>query len=390
MHFHWYLIACLIASAVPSATQNVSELVAESPAVRKLSDGCTDPVWCDIRMPAKSHFRFEPPTDGNRWRSAQILAASGEQVLLKKVRAVFTHPMDFLDGDVLFRHFNNIADFHIDHNKDLSRLTPSNKLGSAKKVKVYSWEKGLAPSSLPKIHPTEYDVAAIHRAPVVMVGYSAFAATADNSLYTGKHLGDVTVERGDLYQQFKAVAAKIDKPFILLHGANENWGLLSTLFPNRTVDWGSMSPQEEKHILEILNHPKLVLFAVTQHHNMTHPKLVTFPRGMPLNVDRKRNTLFDAVHSFATTTRKENLVFTASSSWEHRPYIAKCIAEKFAASGESNEISIRTGNKENSKRVRKVEGEYYENLASARTGMALSGLGADTYRFVFYSMLQCK
>lgn len=377
-HFLWYLISYLIAytSALSSGKQNDGEHDAQW--LRKLTDTCNDAVWCDIKMPTKSHFRFDPPTDDNRWRMAQILAASGEQVLLKKVRTVFTHSMDFLDGDVLFRHFNNIADFHVDHNKDLSRLTSNYKAGRVRKVKVYSWEKGLVAASIPKIHPVEYDVAAIHRAPVAMVGYSAFASNTDNSLYTGKHLGDAVMERSHLHQHFKTVEKQIDMPFILLHGTNENWGLLSTLFPGRTVDWGTISPQDEKHMLEILDHPKLLLFAVTQHHNMSHPKLVTFPRGMPLNNERKRSILFDAVQSYATTTRKENLVFTASSSWLHRPYIAQCIADKFDAAGESKEINIRTGAKE--KRTRKNNDEYYKNLASARTGMALSGLGADTYR----------
>jgi len=271
-----------------------------------------------------------------------------------------------------------MADIHIDHNRDLWRLAKPLNEHPFKFKKVYSWEKG-PKSEVPQIQPPEYDISGIQRAPVAMIGYGAFVRTADGPYYSGKHIGDAIVEKYDIYRHWQAVKKEITKPFILMHGANENWGILSTLFPNRTVDWGEIEPQEEKQILEILNHPQLVLFAVTQHHNVTHPKLITLPRGMPLNWERKRTVMYDNIHSFPDATRKSSLVFTASSSWLHRPHVSKCIASKFVGP-DQKEISIRSAPRP-AKHSARSEQEYYTNLATARTGIALSGLGADTFRF---------
>lgn len=279
-----------------------------------------------------------------------------------------------------------MADIHIDHNRDLWRLAKPLKDHPFKFKKIYSWEKGQQVSQVGQIQPPEYDISGIQRAPVAMIGYGAFVRTGDNPYYSGKHVGDAIVEKHDVYRHWKAVRKEITKPFILLHGANENWGILSTLFPNRTVDWGEINPAEEKNMLEILDHPQLVLFAVTQHHNMTHPKLLTLPRGMPLNWERKRTVMYDNIHNFPESTRKSSLVFTASSSWLHRPHISKCIASKFVGK-DQKEISIRSAPRKSKRNSPSSEQEYYTNLATARTGIALSGLGADTFRLCCFVVL---
>jgi len=80
-------------------------------------------------MPTKSYFRFDnPPDDVNRWKLACSQAASGEQVLMKKIRQVFTTHLDFLDADTLFRRYNHLADVFVDKNLDLSSLVPQGKL----------------------------------------------------------------------------------------------------------------------------------------------------------------------------------------------------------------------------------------------------------------------
>jgi hypothetical protein len=86
---------------------------------------CNDKVWCSIVMPTKSYFRFDnPPDDVNRWKLACSQAASGEQVLMKKIRKVFTTHLDFLDGDTFFRRYNKLSDVFVDKYRDMSPLVP--------------------------------------------------------------------------------------------------------------------------------------------------------------------------------------------------------------------------------------------------------------------------
>lgn len=339
---------------------------------------CNDEIWCTVAMPTKSLFRFDPPTNKEMWRQAQIQAASGEQVLLKKVRDVFPNSMDFLDGDELFREYNNIADLHVDHNKDFAQLLGPGPT-KPKKVKTYSWES--SPTSRPhQVIPKDYDVHSTKRAPVLLLGYNVFEKSAMGPYFSGVHAGEAVIERPHLFGHFQAVKNNIKKPFILVHGANENWGIFSTIFPNRTVDWGSCCVGENE-VFDILNHEKLALFMVTQHHNLTHPKLLTLPRGMALTWERKRSILWDILHTMPDTTHKQNLVFTASSSWKHRPIISECIARKFVSAQDKKELMMRSSSGDGGQRkTPRAEMDYYKRLASARMGIALPGLGYDTFR----------
>ena len=338
---------------------------------------CTDPVWCDIPMPNKSYYRFDPPSDHRKWRIALQQAASGEHVLLKKVRDVFPNQMDFLDGDVLFRVLNEITDLHVDMNKDLTPLLKNNTYQSQKQRKKYHWE---AQVNHARVIPRPYDLKQLDRAPIVLLGYHAFGRKDEGTYYTGPHIGEAIIERPHLYEYFDNIRNKyINKPFILLHGANENWGILSTEFPNRTANWGSCCIGEEERLNTLLNHPKLLLFLVTQHHNITHPKLLTLPRGMALNWENKRTILYDIIHTLPNTSKKQNLLFTASSTWKHRPYISKCIQNKFILEADKKEMTIKAGA---AQRATRADWEYHRRLAGARMGIALPGLGYDTYRLV--------
>jgi hypothetical protein len=351
---------------------------------------CTAPEWCNIEMPDRSYFRFGPPTNLQKWKLAQAQAASGEHVLLKRIRQVFRHPMDFLDGDIVNRNVHSIADVFLDKNNDLTQLLPKSVKSVPPKspAKVYSWQdKKQSAFEGDVVIPKDYNVDNVNRAPVVMVGYSAFSRKGGSPYFRGGLLGEAGMERGELYQQWNQVKAKLQQPFILLHAANENWGLLSTLFPNRTVDWGSCcGAHEDRALMEILNSDKVLLFVVAQHHNLTHPKLLTLPRGVPLNGERKRNVLYDIIQSFPDTSRKQTLLFTASSNWKHRPHIAQCISDKFVTEEDRRNVNI---NRKKTQKAKGAEGEmdYYRNLAGARMGVAVPGLGYDTFRYLILCMM---
>jgi hypothetical protein len=72
------------------------------------------------------------------------------------------------------------------------------------------------------------------------------------------------------------------------------------------------------------------------------------------------------------TKRKNQMVFTASSSWGPRPRILSCVAGKF---NESDFTGLNSGSSS-----RMTQSEYYHKLGTSRLGLALSGLGSDTFR----------
>jgi hypothetical protein len=53
-------------------------------------DKCFDPVWCHVKIPLKSHYGFDPPTDKLKWEEAKLSAASSEQVMVKII-LLFIH-----------------------------------------------------------------------------------------------------------------------------------------------------------------------------------------------------------------------------------------------------------------------------------------------------------
>jgi len=75
-------------------------------------------------------------------------------------------------------------------------------------------------------------------------------------------------------------------------------------------------------------------------------------------------------------------VFTSGSSWRHRPFITECISKKF----KSEDLQINMVADLRSKAFIKGN-DYYLKLVKARTGIALSGLGYDTFRLWEYLTL---
>ena len=304
---------------------------------------CNDVAWCHIPMPKSSHFRFDrPPANERKWRRACSQAASGEQVLLKQIMKHFPNHQDFLDGDKYFRQWHIPADIFIDHNRNLSVLSSKElSIEPPTAVRNYSFEvaeKYRSPM------PRSYDAHAVDRATILKLGYFAFSRNLDvasnldgSSLYfQGPHIGEAKITRRELARQWASIKNRIDTPFILIHSANENWGFVSTHFPNRTEAWDSCCDhQRETDIVihEILDHPQLLLFIVNQHHNLTHPKLISAPRGMPIYRENGAKMMWDAMRTVlkaGAAGKKSSFVFTSASKWKHRPYISACIRRKFS------------------------------------------------------------
>lgn len=167
---------------------------------------CDDKEWCNIDMPKESLFNFPPPTDTLRWRNAQISAALGNQILLKKVNHIFKHPYDMLDGDTQFKNLHFIADFFADEKSMLSSITGGYISASNEKrsKKVDNTTYLFDP----------YQSKYAHRAPIVMIGYLKFAAGP----YKGKVLGYESIQRRTFLKEFMHVEKYIKHPTIFIAG----------------------------------------------------------------------------------------------------------------------------------------------------------------------------
>lgn len=375
-----YIGTCIIYLVVVSTLQTITPVG----GIVQQNKDCTDTEWCNIDIPPKSLFGFASKIDKVRWREAQIKAASGEQVLLSRILQHFPNYLNFLDGDVEFRKYHHLADFFVDRNRDLSPLISNAPIPSksrARQGEPYKWSKN-------KVLPRDHDFYNSSRAPIFKVGYFAFSRPK-SALFGGPVVGKAVVSRDMLFEHWNRVKDMLTTPFIALDVHDENWGLFSTQFPNRTSNWGlCCTEKEHAAIMEFLDHNMTLMVVVNQHSNITHPKLVTLPRGLPLHSEHGGRLIWDTMHSILDNhTSKDKFVFTSSSNSVYRPQILSCIKKKFT----DKEFTVQIVNTEENinKKVQMGDQayrrEYYRNLATTRVGIALPGIGYDTYRYVLHS-----
>lgn len=381
---------------------------------------CEDPEWCNIPMPTVSYFKFDPPTDERRWKIAQLQAASGEQVLLREVIKAFPSHFDFLDGDITFRRLHYAMDMFIDERRDFTPLTAAGRNKQASRRRIEAKKQGdeedtttvasitdvpvdasggspvnrqlaevkitspkvvngklMYPWELEGRHviPEPYDFRYAERAPVIGIGYTAYLKD-DHGYYSGSRVGGAFIDRKTLFKHWRQAKDRLEVPFIGVCSLNENWGFLSTMFPNRTAGWGRCCDQPQDKILyDFLDHEKTLMLVSNQHTNVTHPKLLILPRGIPLTWGNTRILVWDSQRLVLKKHKKNRLLFAAASKWGPRPQILACISQKFT--GEEFD-----GHVKNPPQQRLDREEYYVKLAQARFGVGLPGLGYDTFRYV--------
>jgi hypothetical protein len=361
-----------------SRPHSESESKSHAAAAPLVTEGeCTDPEWCNIPMPTKSYFRMTPPSDPERWKQASLLAMQGDHILLKRILPFFPHQRDFLDGDTLFRSYHLPIDYYMDMNRDFRAFRPGGLIEieqSGKTRKKYSFEKPGNHSVIPPI----YDFRSIGRAPIAKLGYFAFTKYGNrNHYFAGGHVGEAVIDRNKFLKMWQESSPQLTEPFILLHSSNENWGLLSTLFPNRTADWGKCCQLPGSNLIyQFLDHPKTLMMLTNQHHNVTHPKLITLPRGVPLQFPQTSKLLWDSMYFLSETTKKTGLLFSSSSTWGYRPKLVECISSKFP----NRETDIVSAKYEKDLKGRMPPNVYYERLGTSKFSLALPGLGYDTFR----------
>ena len=106
---------------------------------------------------------------------------------------------------------------------------------------------------------------------------------------------------------------------------------LATMYPNRTAKWGRCCDQPKHKLLhEFLDHPKTLMVVIGQHSNISHPKVLTIPRGLPLNWRHTEQMVWDSLRTVQHTVKKNKLLFASASSWGPRPQILRCVSAKMS------------------------------------------------------------
>ena len=420
-------------SDVESLTTILSKAVYKTPQTSQplpsfVDSECADAVWCGVPIPAHSHYKFDTPIDPIRWKQAQKKAAKGEQVLLERIVRVFPNHFDYLDGDRSFRRLHSLIDVFVDHKSGLSALSKKSaitlgvkdtraggrrRLASTVTNSASNPKKGATTGAgdegdeeeeeaeLPlggttgkgtakaeeiaghiegkRVVPEPYNYRSARRAPIVQMGYFGFSKNL-NTFFSGNFVGGNFIKKQDFFQGWARLKNDIDVPFITICALNENWGLLSTMFPNRTAAWGQCcEPAKEKLLYEFLAHDKTLLLITNQHNNISHPKLLTIPRGIPLTWQHTAKLMWDTQRKVLDGVKKTKLLFAASSNWGARGQMIRCISKKFKVEDFEGHSAAPTITKKMSQ-IKVDRRHYYEKLGTTLFGLALPGLGYDCFR----------
>lgn len=303
--------------------------------------------WKSIEMPVKSYFGgFPPPNDTETWAAAISLARKGSQLLLKRVREKINGPFDLINGDIHFRWLHEQADVYLSH----TELKPAHSRDF-------------------KALQTEYFG---ERVPIAMLGYYEFASSKDKGLGEAvKHL-DFGPEWLASIANFSHPQRITSRPYVGIGCPNENWGWLSTYFLNRTINWKHTfkngkdihkgQADQTGELRAFLDDPNLIMLVVNQHHNISHPKIISVPIGVTSTIGT-----WWAINKVLTSGRPKNdLLNSITSAWGARPAIKQCV---FKALGIEE------------KRFRHIpKDQFYEEMTASMAVLCLPGLGYDSYR----------
>lgn len=345
--------------------------------------GCTDPVWCNVPMPKLSHFRFmPPPTDEKRWRLAQQVAASGRQVFTERALKAFPYPDNFLDGDTGFKNIENMVDVFLDPKTMLGPLANGKISSTSKKryARMVTKDGDEGKKEERYIRPG-YVNSYTERAPITQIGAFKYEG---KRIVTAKGNAVRGISHKEFLAEFEEVEEALVTPAIYMCSLNENWGFFSSAFPDRTMQWGRYPKNKaQRQTLEtFLNSDKTVMMIINQHSNFSHPKLLVLPRGIPLTWGYTNKIVWDSMHFVVANEVKTQLLASMASDWGPRPRIIKCISEKIPVDeffGHSDSTVKRAVGKPGANAEEK-RSAYYVQLARARFGLMVPGMGYDCFR----------
>lgn len=237
-------------------------------------DDCSQgSIWCcsQLSMHKKSYFGFPDLDDEMKWLHSCRLAASGRQILLPKILREHTSPYDFIDGDVSFLNLHKQVDEFLDPIE-----------GFVGRMKITGEQRRRAvPVSYGQFYEKTANTLREHmgRVPILMSAFLQYSGVKKDYL-RGQERGYKGLSLTQILHHWKKQEAGInsEERFILIGILNENWGLLSSTFPNRTAGWGRVDTNKFPTLMNFLDDPRLVMLVVNQHSNISHPKILTLPR----------------------------------------------------------------------------------------------------------------
>ena len=106
---------------------------------------------------------------------------------------------------------------------------------------------------------------------------------------------------------------------------------------------------------------------------LTILKNKTFFPGMPIYQDLTKKVIWDTMRTLSKQ-RKRRFLFSASSSAFLRVQIMNCVSKKFS---EAELEAIKFGDEHQG---RLEPEQYYRKLGSSMLGLAMPGVGYDTFR----------
>ena len=240
----------------------------------------------DIPMPKVSYFAsmgFSAPYDSKVWETAIKNAKEGNQVLLKRVDEVvsslgkYQKIKSFMDINVTCS-FDPIKQF-----TDMLQL--------------------------------QNDSA--HRAPMVLF---------DDEQGFFPHQMLNYLEKNDT-----ALKLLPSSGIVAFGSGDDNWGWLGSAFVNRTAAYkytftkGYIIPEngQMEEIKDFLDSPWLIMLLVSQHHNISHPKVISYPLGPT----PKTSVLIAKAtrKAIAKDIRISYLFSTVGSDWAFRPMLSECV-----------------------------------------------------------------
>ena len=251
-----------------------------------------------ISMPKISYFAsmgFSAPTNQDVWRKAINNANMGKQVLLQQVQMTIKRSEDIMNTNPNYQELRQYLDVSV------TKFTGFDPIKE-------------------KIDSLQYHNLSNHRALMVMFGD-----------WGGFSLGTLLEHLKDN----NTAIQMIPKTGIIgIGGGEDNWGWLSTAFVNRTMGYTYTAKTSHDipkngqmdEVIDFLNSPWLIMLLVSQHHNITHPKVISYPLGiapgMASSIIKAREYVLE------NDIRVNKLISTIGSNWGIRPILLECVRER--------------------------------------------------------------
>ena len=301
------------------------------------SDAPPSSFFCKhIPMPVKSHFMgMDPPNDPVKWSQAIEDSCSGKLVLLKQLLKQTNNSDEIYEGGITHMWSHRLGDMHV-----------SNGMSIKSVVKGYYEDNG------------------DDKAPIVHLGHRVKKSGG------GRGFKEFSTKNLCEYKE------KLPGKAVFIGCMDSNWGYLSTNMMNRSVYWKRhLGPSgrtkglsSQQLVQDFLDNPSVLMFVVSGHNNITHPKLVSMPLGPTSahHCNKAANMVVRENEMEINKFRKRSLLFTAGSNWKFRPAIRECVNGNM-----KGEMVIRS---------KLSADKFMATVIESAAVLCMPGLGYDSYR----------